>query len=74
MVASESKTVKGVNSKGEVIKITNLIRDINYKATKKGTKRLIKKKGRYGEPQSSIKTLKSPLLGQWLKTIFNELT
>ena len=73
-VASESKIVEGVNSKGEVIEIINLIRDINYKITKKQTKRPIKKKGRYGELQFLIKALKSPLLGQWFKVIFNELT
>ena len=73
-MASESKTVEGVNSKGEAIEIANLIRDINYKATKKRTKRPIKKEGRYGKPQSLIKALKSPLSGQWLKAIFNELT
>ena len=71
-MASE-KTVKGANSKGEAIEITNLIRDINYKATKKRIKRLIRKKSRYGEPQSLTKTLKSPLSGQWLKAISNEL-
>ena len=49
-MASKSKTVKGVNLKGETIKIINLIRNINYKAIKKQTKRPIKKKGRYGEP------------------------
>ena len=49
-MASESKTVKGVNSKGEVIEIISLIRNISYKVTKKRTKRLIKKKGRYGKP------------------------
>ena len=47
---SESKKEKGVNLKGEVIEIVSLIRNINYKATKKQTKRPIKKKGRYGEP------------------------
>ena len=73
-VASKSKTVKGANSKGETIKITNLIRNINYKTTKKRTKRPIKKKGRYDEPQSLTKALKSPLSGQWLKAISNELT
>ena len=72
-MASE-KTEKGVNSKGKAIEIANLIRNINYKATKKRTKRPVKKKGRYGEPQSLTKALKSPLSGQWLKTIFNELT
>ena len=72
-VVSE-KTEKGVNLKGEIIEIANLIRDISYKATKKRTKRPIKKKGRYGEPQSLIKALKSPLSGQWLKAIFDELT
>ena len=72
-VASE-KTEEGANSKGEAIKIANLIRDISYKTTKKRTKRPIKKKGRYGEPQSLTKALKSPLSGQWLKTISNELT
>ena len=50
MVASESKKVKGVNLKGEIIEIVSLICDINYKAIKKQTKRPIKKKGRYGEP------------------------
>ena len=73
-VASVSKTVKGANSKGEAIEITSLIRDISYKATKKRTKRPVKKKGRYGEPQSLTKALKSPLSGQWLKAISNELT
>ena len=35
-MASKSKKEKGVSlKKGEVIKITSLIRDINYKATKK---------------------------------------
>ena len=61
-VASE-KTEKGANLKGETIKITNLIRNINYKATKKRTKRPIRKKGRYGKPQSLTKALKSPLSG-----------
>ena len=74
MVASESKTVEGVNLKGEVIEIVSLIRDINYKATKKRTKRPIRKKGRYGKPQSLIEALKSPLSRQWLKVISNELT
>ena len=50
MVASENKKKEGVNLKGEAIEITSLIRNINYKATKKQTKRPIKKKGRYGEP------------------------
>ena len=72
MVASKSKKVKGANSKGKAIKIANLIRDINYKTTKKQTKRPIKKKYRYGKPQSLTKALKSPLSGQWLKTILNE--
>ena len=67
-VASES------SKKGETIEITSLIRDINYKTTKKQTKRPIKKKGRYGKPQSLTKALKSPLSGQWLKTISNKLT
>ena len=62
-MASENKTVEGVNLKGEAIEIVILIRDINYKATKKRTKRPVKKKGRYGEPQSLIKVLKSPLSG-----------
>ena len=73
-MASKSKKENGANLKGEAIEITSLIRDINYKATKKRTKRPIKKKGRYGEPQSLIKALKSPLSGQWLKVILNELT
>ena len=35
-MASESKKEKGVNlKKGEAIKIVNLMRDTNYKATKK---------------------------------------
>ena len=72
-MASE-KTVEGANSKGEAIEIASLIRDINYKTTKKQTKRLIRKKGRYGKPQFLTKALKSPLSGQWLKAIFNELT
>ena len=41
-VASENKKKKGANSKGKAIKITNLIRNINYRATKKQTKRPIK--------------------------------
>ena len=65
---------EGANSKGEAIEIASLIRDISYKATKKRTKRPIRKKGRYGEPQSLTEALKSPLLGQWLKAIFDELT
>ena len=56
-MASESK------KEGEIIKIASLIRNISYKATKKQTKRPIKKKGRYGEPQSLTEALKSPLLG-----------
>ena len=62
-MASESKTVKGANLIGEAIKIISLIRDINYKTIKKRTKRPVKKKGRYGEPQFLIEALKSPLLG-----------
>ena len=62
-MASKNKKEKGVNLKGEIIEITSLIRDINYKTTKKQTKRPVKKKGRYGEPQSLIKALKSPLSG-----------
>ena len=73
-MASKNKKVKSANSKGKAIEIASLIRDINYKATKKQTKRSIKKKGRYGEPQSLTKALKSPLSRQWLKTIFDELT
>ena len=73
-MASESKTVEGVNLKGEVIEIVSLIRDISYKATKKRTKRPVRKKGRYGEPQFLIEVLKSLLSGQWLKVIFDELT
>ena len=73
MVASK-KTEKSVNLKGEIIEIISLIRNINYKAIKKRTKRPIKKKGRYGEPQFLTEALKSPLLGQWFKAIFNELT
>ena len=49
-MVSENKKKKGVNSKGEVIEIISLIRDINYKATKKRTKKPVRKKGRYGEP------------------------
>ena len=44
------KKVKGANLNGEVIQIVSFIRDINYKATKKQTKRPVRKKGRYGEP------------------------
>ena len=73
-MASESKNVEGANSKGEAIEIASLIRDINYKATKKQTKRPVRKKGRYGEPQSLTEALKSPLSGQWLKAISNKLT
>ena len=44
-MASENKKEKGVNSKeGEVIVIISLIRDINYKATKKKPKGLLKRK------------------------------
>ena len=49
-MVSESKKEEGANSKGEAIEIISLIRDMNYKATKKQTKRPVKKKGRYGEP------------------------
>ena len=66
--------IEGVNLKGEVIEIVSLICDISYKATKKQTKRPVRKKGCYGEPQSLIKALKSPLSGQWFKAISNELT
>ena len=61
-MASE-KTEKGANLKGEVIEIISLIRDISYKATKKRTKRPVRKKGRYGKPQFLTKVLKSLLLG-----------
>ena len=67
-VASESE------KEGKTIEIASLIRNINYKATKKQTKRPVKKKGRYGEPQSLTEALKSPLSGQWLKAISDELT
>ena len=73
-MASESKKEEGANSKGEAIEIASLIRDISYKATKKQTKRPVRKKGRYGKPQSLTKALKSLLSGQWLKTISDELT
>ena len=74
-MASKSKKEKGVNSKeGEVMEIVSLIRDISYKATKKQTKRPVRKKGRYGKPQFLIKALKSLFLRQWLKVILNELT
>ena len=63
-MASENKKEKGANSKGKAIEITSLIRNINYKTTKKQTKRPIKKKGHYGKPQSLTKALKSPLSGQ----------
>ena len=53
--------------------IKDLIRDISYKATKQA-KRHVRKKGRYGEPQSLVEALKSPLSGQWLKAISQELT
>ena len=72
-VASESKKEENINLKGKAIEIVSLICDINYKTIKKQTKRLIRKKSRYGEPQSLIKALKSLLLGQWLKAILNEL-
>ena len=48
-MASE-KIKKGVNLKGKIIEIISLIRDINYKAIKKRTKRPIKKKGRFSKP------------------------
>ena len=67
-MASESE------KEGKAIEIASLIRNINYKTTKKQTKRPIKKKGRYGEPQSLTKTLKNPLSRQWLKAISNKLT
>ena len=60
---ASKKTEKGVNLKGEAIEIISLIRNINYKTTKKRTKRPIKKKGRYGKPQFLIEVLKSLLLG-----------
>ena len=72
-MASE-KTEEGANQEGEVIEIASLIRDISYKATKKQTKRPVRKKGRYGEPQSLTEAIKSPLSGQWLKAISDELT
>ena len=74
LAATSEKTEEGANLKGEVIEIVTLIRDINYKAIKKRTKRLVRKKGRYGEPQSLTEALKSPLSGQWFKTILDELT
>ena len=49
-MASKSKKEEGVNLKDEAIEIISLIRDINYKATKKQTKRPIRKKGYYGKP------------------------
>ena len=49
-MASENKKEEGANLKGEAIEIVNLIRDISYKATKKQTKRPVRKKGRYDEP------------------------
>ena len=58
---ASKKTEEGANSKGEIIEIASLMRDISYKATKKRTKRPIRKKGRYGKPQSLTKALKSPL-------------
>ena len=61
-MASE-KTEEGANLKGEIIKTISFIRDIHYKATKKRTKRPVRNKGRYGEPQSLTEALKSPLLG-----------
>ena len=70
---ASKKIKKGVNSKGEIIEIVNLIYDISYKATKKRTKRPVKKKGCYGEPQFLTEALKNPLSGQWFKIIFNEL-
>ena len=73
-MASENRKEEGADSKGEAIEIANLIRNISYKAIKKQTKRPIKIKGRYGEPQSLTETLKSPLSGQWLKAISDELT
>ena len=44
------------------------------KPLKKRTKRPVRKKGRYGEPQSLTEALKSSLSGQWLKVISDELT
>ena len=73
-MANKNKKIKGANLKGKAIEITSLIRNINYKTTKKQTKRPVKKKGRYGKLQSLIKALKSPLSRQWLKAIFNKLT
>ena len=43
-VASESKKVEGANSKGEVIEIASLIRNINYKAIKNRPKGLLKRR------------------------------
>ena len=73
LAAASEKIKEGANSKGEAIEIAILIRDISYKTTKKWTKRPVKKKGRYGEPQSLTKALKSPFSGQWFKAILNEL-
>ena len=73
-MVSESKKKKGANLKeGKAIEIVSLIRDINYKATKKQTKRPVRKKGRYSKPQSLTEALKSPLSGQWFKAILDEL-
>ena len=58
-MASE-KTEKGANLKGEAIEIANLVRDISNKAIKERTKRPIRKKGRYGEPQFLIEAFKEP--------------
>ena len=74
-MTSENKKENGMNSKkGETIEIISLIRDINYKTIKKQTKRPVRRKGRYGEPQSLTKALKSPLSGQWFKAILDKLT
>ena len=44
-MANKSKKKKNTNlKKGEIIEIVNLIRNMNYKATKKQTKRLVEKK------------------------------
>ena len=64
MAVSESKKEEDANPEGEATEIINLVHDISYKANKKQVKRPIRKKGRYGEPQSLIEALKSPLSGQ----------
>ena len=69
-----AEEAKNAEKESKAVEIANLIQNISYKATKKQAKRPVRKKGRYNEPQSLAEALKSPLSGQWLKAIYDELT